>query len=156
MLGRLKNNRGDTIVEVMIVLAVLGLAIGISYSTANRSLLNARQAQENSRATELARSQVEWLVSLTCPSGDGNCADPNIPSSPSYRFFHGPFPFCIDASAHAQDSSNAACTVEGLYNIQVRYFNTASQPHTFEVQIIWDDVLGEGTDTVRMDYTVPS
>ncbi len=33
------RQRGDTIVEVMIVLAVLGLAIGIAYSTASRSLL---------------------------------------------------------------------------------------------------------------------
>ena len=43
-----KNQRGDTIIEVLIVLAVLGLAIGITYATANRSILNARQAQESS------------------------------------------------------------------------------------------------------------
>ncbi len=157
MLSKLQRDRGDTIVEVMIVLAVLGLAIGISYATANRSLLNARQAQENSQATEIAQSQIEALVSLTCPSGDATCPDPNAPTSPTYRLFHGPFPFCIvNGALPPQNSTNPACTLDGLYNIQIHYFTTPAQPNTFEVEILWNDVLGQGTDTVRLDYTVPS
>ena len=56
---------GDTIVEVLIVLAVLGLAIGISYSTATKSLLATRQAQENTQATQLLQGQIERLYALS-------------------------------------------------------------------------------------------
>ena len=59
------DSLGDTIVEVMIVLAVLGLALSISYATANHSLLNARQAQENAQATEYGQAQIEDLRALT-------------------------------------------------------------------------------------------
>src|SRR5579884_4195391 len=58
------SSSGDTIVEVLIVLTVLGLALGISFATANTSLLNTRQAQENSEATEIAQSQIESLREL--------------------------------------------------------------------------------------------
>src|SRR5579884_937422 len=58
------NSRGDTIVEVMIVLAILGLAISIAYSTANRSLMEARQAQENSYAAEQVLKQIEAIRDL--------------------------------------------------------------------------------------------
>ena len=157
MLARLRSERGDTIVEVMIVLAILGLAIGIAYSTANRSLLNARQAQENARATEIAQGQVEALVSLACPMGYATCPDPNDIHSPTYPLFHRTVAYCIVNNALPPvDSTNNQCTIDGLYNIQILYHNTASQPHTFEVQVQWADVLGQGTDTVRADYTIPS
>jgi Tfp pilus assembly protein PilV len=55
------NNRGDTIVEVMISLAVLGMVIGVSYGTATRSLRGMRMAQERSEALKLAESKVESI-----------------------------------------------------------------------------------------------
>ncbi|MGH7191992.1 MAG: type II secretion system protein, partial [Candidatus Saccharimonadales bacterium] len=149
----ISGDRGDTIVEVLIVLAVLGLAISISYATANRSLLNARQAQENSVATEVAQSQVEGLASLGCTSGDPAC-DPTDSSNPSYQLFHQPGAFCLNSSYAIVASTNAACKIDSLYQIKITYNNTASQPSTFEVLITWPDVIG-GTDTVRQDYTVP-
>lgn len=65
MIKRFKrlNNSGDTIVEVMIVLAVLGLALSIAYATANRGLQQARNAQEHSQALGIINSQVELLRS---------------------------------------------------------------------------------------------
>lgn len=149
MLAKLKqNNRGDTIVEVMIVLAVLGLAIGISYATANRSLLNARQAQENSQATELAQSQIEALRPL---SSITDSHDPN------YIYRNGLF--CISGgnvvtTFSGSDTTNytiypAAC-INGLYHLSVQH--TASD--TFTVQVVWDDVLGQGQDNVTLVYRV--
>jgi type II secretory pathway pseudopilin PulG len=57
------NNTGDTIVEVLIVLAVLGLALSISYATANRGLQQSRNAQEHSEALGIINSQIELLRS---------------------------------------------------------------------------------------------
>lgn len=57
------GSRGDTIVEVLIVLAVLGLALSISYASASRGLQQSRNAQEHSEALGIINSQVELLRS---------------------------------------------------------------------------------------------
>ena len=152
----IRDRRGDTIVEVMIVLAVLGLAMGISYATANRSLLNARQAQENSIATEIARSQVEGLSSIGCTSGDASCDPTNLANSgtPSYKLFQQTTPFCLniaDVGDPIKPVTDPACTVDSLYHIQITY----TAPNNFTVEIIWDDVFENGHDTVIQSYTIP-
>jgi type II secretory pathway pseudopilin PulG len=55
------TNRGDTIIEVLIVLAVLSLAFAISSATASKSLTSARNSEEHSRALGQLTSQVEML-----------------------------------------------------------------------------------------------
>src|ERR1700683_2675070 len=84
--------RGDTIVEVMVVLAVLGLAIGISYSTANRSLLDTDQAEENSQATEYAQGEVEDIRYLA-PNSASNPSNPNFANATN--IFKPTTAFCI-------------------------------------------------------------
>lgn len=54
-----RSERGDTIIEVMISLAVLGLAFAISYATASHALTVSQTNQEHSSALELLNSQVE-------------------------------------------------------------------------------------------------
>lgn len=162
---KLLDSRGDTIVEVLVVLAVLGLAIAIAYSTANRSLLNARQAQENSVATRIAQTQMEDVVSMGCASGNPNCPDPTNPSSPNYLLFQ-PGSHCVDTSTdpysvrtntHPAVFSSAgydsACISGSVpYYASVTYRNTLAQPHTFVIVVTWADALGRGNDTVTMNY----
>jgi prepilin-type N-terminal cleavage/methylation domain-containing protein len=168
--GRLhKAQRGDTIIEVMIVLAVLGLAIGIAYATANRSLLNARQAQENSQATAAAQAQVELLVSIGCTSGNPNC-DLNDPLNPGYGLLHPPGggPFCIVPSTdptqppQVEPSTDPNCSKQAPLPgsaVEIRCIASCSTPpppaRAFEVTIRWDDALSQGQDTVTQDYTLP-
>lgn len=56
-----QSNRGDTIVEVLLALAVLGSVIVGAYSIATRSLNGVRVAQERSEATKIAEGQIESL-----------------------------------------------------------------------------------------------
>ncbi len=62
-MNRLKrlNFRGDTIIEVLIVLAVLGFAFAISAATATRGLNRARNAEEHAQALGILNSQIELL-----------------------------------------------------------------------------------------------
>jgi prepilin-type N-terminal cleavage/methylation domain-containing protein len=62
MLKRL-DQRGDTIIEVLIAIAIGSLILGITYSTMNRSLITGRRAQERSEALKLAESQLERIKS---------------------------------------------------------------------------------------------
>jgi prepilin-type N-terminal cleavage/methylation domain-containing protein len=171
------KQRGDTIVEVMIVLAVLGLAIGISYSTANRSLLNTRQAQEHSQATEYAQSEVEDLYALY---PIGTIANADLGNN----IFEQIAPFCVYNPSAAEPiiafdslapvTDQASCTFppggSGLY-YTVKVYNCDNLPSppagspcndpsittasdTFAVQVTWPDVLGQGNDSVTLDYRV--
>lgn len=139
MLKRLTRlaSSGDTIIEVMIVLAVLGLAIGLAYSTAHRSLLDARQAQENSEATQMVQSQIEALRTMT------QSAAPN-------NIFQGG-PYCLSQTAPYTIITGNSCTFGAIgYHIDITY--TASPTDTFTVKATWPDIFGEGNDTVTMNY----
>jgi prepilin-type N-terminal cleavage/methylation domain-containing protein len=133
------NQAGDTIVEVMVVLAILGLAISVSYATANRSLLNTRQAQENSQATELVQSQIEALRTLTQVG-----ITPNI-------FTVALENYCLVPSGNTYvNQSGNSCKMGSVpYVINITY---AAANDTFTVTATWPDVLGEGNDTVTTVY----
>lgn len=59
----LKNQRGDTIAEVLICIAILSFILSISYGLANRSSLGIRQSQERSEAQKISEAQIESLKS---------------------------------------------------------------------------------------------
>lgn len=53
--------RGDTIVEVLICMAIVGSALSASYGITNRSLARTRGAQERTESLKYAEQQVERL-----------------------------------------------------------------------------------------------
>lgn len=55
------NYNGDTIVEVLIAVAVIGSVLGITYGTMNRNMMILRDNQERTEAVKLAQGQVESL-----------------------------------------------------------------------------------------------
>lgn len=59
---RLINNKGDTIIEVLISVAVLSVIIVGAYVTANRSYIILRDTNERVNALTLAQNQIESLV----------------------------------------------------------------------------------------------
>ncbi len=54
-------HRGDTIVEVLIAIAVAAFAIGTSYAIANRSLQQAVTARERNEAVNILQNQINAL-----------------------------------------------------------------------------------------------
>lgn len=55
------NMRGDTIVEVLIAIAVVSLVLAGSYASTRRSANATRTAQEQGEALKFAESQVEQI-----------------------------------------------------------------------------------------------
>jgi len=56
-----QKDRGDTIVEVLIAIAVAAFAIGTAYAISNKSLQNAISARERNEAINILQSQVSDL-----------------------------------------------------------------------------------------------
>ena len=137
------NNYGDTIVEVMVVLAILGLSIGISYATANSSLKAIRGAQENSQAGEVLQSQVELL---RASAGVTDIAQPN------YIYQSGTF--CLDPANGNVVTVPANCNLgeDNRYAVTINYNPGAND--TFTLVAKWDDVQGQGQDTATLVYRV--
>jgi type II secretory pathway pseudopilin PulG len=156
------EQRGDTIVEVLIALAVLGSALGLSYATANRSLAGARQAQEHSEALQIAQGQLELLRSQAT-------ANPGLFTTGHPTYFcmdtaglHN-FSSNIHSASDLQDPANydAACRGIGngqFYNVSINDgINVDAQGNddgtgNFTVSVIWDDVRTTGKDNVTLVY----
>jgi type II secretory pathway pseudopilin PulG len=157
------GNSGDTIVEVVIVLAVIGLAISISYETANASTLNVRQAEENAQASNLAANQIESIRAMVIQGV-------NLTGSEDQ-------PFCITQSGDSLNifttsvaTPSSTCIASPNYDefifncdspaIVLSYPNecngTSANSDTFVVEISWPDVAGDGNDTVTQSYRMPN
>jgi prepilin-type N-terminal cleavage/methylation domain-containing protein len=144
MLGQ----KGDTIVEVMIVLAVLGTAVSISYVTANRSLLAARAAYENSHGTSLLQSQLEQLRTMPDLEKQG---------APNTNVFVPTTPFCIvNQQVQAPGGTPDPCLRDSIYNMSIVYTpDDAAAPKaggTYVLTGSWDNVAGEGLNTATLSY----
>jgi Tfp pilus assembly protein PilV len=112
----LATARGETIVEVLIAIAIAAFAIGTSYAIATRSLQQAITARERNQALNLTQSQIAALKQRLVENPDDfNSDDPTkgfvvrsttaTPSSSQlpYTDFH----FCLDDnSASPTDSKN--------------------------------------------------
>ena len=168
-------NAGDTLVEVMIALAIIGSVIAISYSTASRSLRVGRQAQERVEALKLAEGQVESLKLI------GNNGDPlrtQLYSSVYSRTSGAPRSFCIlvggaptiQAQTMIADTLeadpltfgpipavyNTACAVgvDQRYKLSIERSDSGAFPNilsTFTIRARWLR-LGGGTDEVAISY----
>lgn len=145
------KERGDTIVEVLISIAVVSLVLGGAYVTTNRSLLATRSAEERGNAIKLAESQIEQIKGLA-------------KSNPTLVFGSStPMPFCI-AKATAQPvlATNAACLVNAAgdpvtASTQPAYALSVQRGpdvNTFTITNRWTDANGDIVDNVRLIYRV--
>jgi len=150
MLKIFKNRseqRGDTIIEVLVVLAVLGLAIGVSYGIANTSLLSTKGAQENAQATEILQAQLEAVRSML-PNDDGTQSVTDVKKAG---------PYCVDTSGSSYQTTTGCTfgndgqidsTGNGLYTVQITYDGTS----TFTLTATWSDIHGQGQDKSTLVY----
>lgn len=125
-----RRQSGDTIVEVMIAIAVVSTILVTAYATTNKNVISTQDAQEHSQALQLVQSQVELLRSN--PAGVGI------------------FCYYIDSVTHITASylsTNAKCSVDGsgqptvqepVYNLSV----SGSAATVYQVNAAWTSASG--------------
>ena len=140
------RERGDTLVEVLIAIAVITMIMGGAYITTNKSLLATRAAQERGNALKLAESQIEQIKGLVATNPDS--------------LFSGspPSPFCISDTGTVVAATNAACSVGtgGTPTMAQPKFNLSvvRSGNTFTLTETWVNVSGKSTDQIQMKYRV--
>ena len=75
MLARRLNQQGDTIVEVLIAIAIVSFILVAAYVTANKNTLINQDTQERGQAMQLVTTQLEFLHNKSV--GTNNCFDVN-------------------------------------------------------------------------------
>lgn len=111
-----KTQVGDTIVEVLIAIAVAAFAIGTSYAIANRSLQQAITARERNQAVNIIQSQIAALkIRYTYDKTAFQSDDPargfvvrsSTINPPASQLPYTDFHFClVENSASPQDPTN--------------------------------------------------
>jgi prepilin-type N-terminal cleavage/methylation domain-containing protein len=138
--------RGDTIVEVLVAIAVISLVMGGAFVMTNRSLQDSRSAQERVNATKLTESQIELLKNL-------------VATNPTAVFGASvPASYCLTGASAVVASTNVACTVDvsGAATIGQPAFHLSisRSGNTFTFLNSWISFRGNVTNNVVMKYRV--
>lgn len=156
------NSKGDTMVEILIVLAVLSLAFALASATANKGIVKARAAQEHTQALGILSSQIELIREAVAQQT-------NV-------FSLGSIPFCISSSnaivpftasgytvPSNSESDNFAsypvsCTssTNTSYYTSVTYVPNASDATQsyFQIRVRWDGAGGLGRQQENFAYRI--
>ena len=151
---RIRNRsfRGDTIVEVLLAIAVTSLVIAGAYVAVDRSLKASRAAQERGEAVKVAEAQIERLKYLSY-------SDPNAD-------IYQDTPFCISSDLTVltvndieTDIDNpAGCMFSGRYVASITRDSTTG---IHQIIVLWENITGSrsvpdhpGFDEIKMYYRI--
>jgi type II secretory pathway pseudopilin PulG len=137
---------GDTIIEVLLSMSVIGLVLGAAFGIANRSVSLGQEAQERSEALKIAESQLEIFKSEYFLSADlRNRSDLNS--------------FCFDQSSVLQEATDPECTTingngqDGLYSVSIIPPSIAEASKAYEIRVTWLK-LGDNTASVNNNLSL--
>lgn len=152
----LKDNRGETIVEVLVTVAALSLVLAVSYGLANRSTLAVRQSQERSEALKLAQSQLERYKQYLSVQSPANGV-PNLGSA-----------FCMTATPAGDTTTPLALPVSNTEShfsgppfpaacktgdVSYNFYIVRDADATYTSHVRWARITGTGkVDEATMVY----
>ncbi len=154
--SRFKNlsARGDTLVEVLISVAIITLVVTVGYSVANRSLSNGTSSVQRNQALSVAQGQVEQLVNAVNTNQLDNFKRDNQ--------------FCVDPTGKVIDDpqgNNPSCgqfkygtsDSDVPYSISIKYEKTSG---IFTIKASWAQSTGNkstagGEGSLALYYKAP-
>lgn len=148
------NQRGDTIVEVLISIAVITSVLGGTFAIANRSQKTVQANHERDQAMLYANQQAEYIRKAS--SDERGDFITNVGSSS---------PFCMNGVLVSSivKSTNpsylAKCKYENLYMVSiVASQSTTTFPpsgyDTYTITVSWDSLVSNAQDKVTLTYGI--
>ena len=141
------RERGDTIIEVLFAMVVIGVTLGAAFSISNRSLLIGRAAQERSEALKLAETSIELLRVAYKNNSPANIRNTNatfciVPKNvaPGYIVAAANSSDCRDLDASGNSGT-------GFYNMAVERYGDS-----YRVEFTWDRIAQATTETLVLWY----
>ncbi len=147
------NQRGDTIIEVLIAIAVISSVLAITYSIMNRNLLTMQDNQERTEASKIAQSQIEMLRNAW------NVEHNALKKLPGKDDNLSAVPVCMKADSanpvveitggipneytHDDFSTYSVCR-QGIYNMAIR----SNGSDNYLISVRWDSLTGTKSEVV--------
>jgi len=127
------GQRGDTIVEVLIAIAIISLVLMAAYMTASRNIVAVQNNQERVQAQHLVEGQIEALKSTGA-----------VPAHGAPCFLSAITPAAADCTQVTAPGSGAT------YKLQI----TTSSPSVYTISAVWTsiDSTTEDDANVTMYY----
>jgi Tfp pilus assembly protein PilV len=122
------GSSGDTIVEVMVSMAVLAIVVAATYSLSTRSFQSGQDSQYRDQAVSLAQQQLELIKESDNSNPQTITAYTNSPDTA----------YCIDPATKARRPADQ-CTFNNLYTVTYKYISATD---TFQVAAAWDSSNG--------------
>ncbi len=138
--------RGDTIVEVLLAIAIVSAVLAGAYVTTNRSLRVGRDAQEASEALELAEGQIERIKSLSAqPIVGKDIYSPSLAG------------FCITSSLEIVTISNLAAIDSYDVKCKSSFYSIGVEKITdkrYVARVQWPGIINNETRKIELVYRV--
>jgi prepilin-type N-terminal cleavage/methylation domain-containing protein len=138
---RLSSNRGDTLVEVLLAIAIVSLVLSASFASARQSLLNTQRSQERAEAARYVEQQLERLKVAA--------------DNPETDLFNAGVtgPYCIDTSLN---HPNGECStgIDGRYKLSITRSTVSPGQYRFLVRAHWTQIGGENEEEVNNYYKI--
>lgn len=138
------HQAGDTMVEVLISMAIVSMILGGAYVTSNKSLLATRDAQEHVQALKLADAQLELLgaqpPSAPILNSAAFCYAQVISATPPPTFIYVAQAVINSNCTFTTDGTLAPVGFQPAYSVAITH--DANTPPLYKVQITWDSVTG--------------
>ena len=133
---------GDTIVEVLVCVAVIAVVLIGAYTVVNKAYVQLQDTQERSRAVKLAQTQIEDL--RTNAVSNINCFNFSPPSTVTPVTGVNPNPLCVLNSDGTRDTTGT----QPAYQVAITPNNPT--PETYNVTVTWRGL--RTMDTASLEY----
>lgn len=142
------SSGGDTIVEVLIAVALIGVILAGTYAIANRSSTAIRQSQERTDALKIAETQIEQLKVLSQDTSSNIFV-----ISPPFCTFNQT-PAVPDLTTQPAASNNCKVNNGITYSVSINRSHTGNS-YLFDITISWDSAVGNALkDKVNLKYSI--
>ncbi len=149
------KQRGDTIIEVLLAMSIIGLVLGSAFGIANRGVASGRSAQERTEALKIAESQLELLKANVATEPQIQATNPAF-NVTGFCMISSGSPVAVAANAGGCIDQNGRGGA-GLYSIRIDK-PTAAAGSPYTITVIWERLsaaqanAADRKDTVTLYY----
>ncbi len=137
----IRRQAGDTIVEVLIAIAVVSLVLAGAYASSNHDVSAQQDSQEHGQALKLAQTQVEFLRDNSAAISGFNCFNPNSTPTPGAPArIAAPNSPCIVLS-NGQPANGPA--QQPQYTLKISPPDPTT--HTYTIDVTWTSLLSSSS-----------
>jgi prepilin-type N-terminal cleavage/methylation domain-containing protein len=145
------KQRGDTIVEVLFAVVVIGIVLTGAYAVVTHSVQAEQDAQEHSYALGLVQSQIEQLRAYVL---DNSSAPLPFNNQPGCMFTSG-------STVTPENTTSPDCTISASsnsgakYSLNIALSTNGSDGPIYQVSARWTSLFsGTTTDQIKIPYRV--